>query len=147
MTLLNQIKADQLAARKNRETLKATLLTTLIGEATAIGKNDGNRETTDAEVVTVVNKFIKNINDLLTALNGAESGAAQQANAELVILDVYRPKQLTAEQLTAIIADLKAEVGASTIKEMGKVMGALRAKYEGQYDGKVASQLIKVALS
>lgn len=147
MTLLNQIKADQLAARKNRETLKATLLTTLIGEATAIGKNDGNRDTTDAEVVTVVNKFIKNINDLLTALNGAEGGAALQANAELVILDAYRPKQLTAEQLTVIIADLKAEVGASTIKEMGKVMGALKTKYQGQYDGNVASQLIKVALS
>ena len=50
MTLFSQIKADQLAARKAKDGLKATLLTTLIGELTAIGKNDGNREVTDAEV-------------------------------------------------------------------------------------------------
>lgn len=148
MSLLQQIKNDQLTARKNREVLKASLLTTLIGEAANIGKNDGNRETTDAEVVAVVKKFVKGLDEMITvAITYTDKDKAEQSIAEKAILQVYLPQQMSEAQLTAVIAEIKAEVGATNAKDMGKVMAALKAKFEGQYDGKQASQLIKAALS
>lgn len=67
MTLIQQIKDKQIAARKSGDSL-ASLYTTLLGEASIIGKNAGNRETTDVEVVAVVKKFIKNIDETVQAL-------------------------------------------------------------------------------
>lgn len=148
MSLLQQIKNDQLTARKNREVLKASLLTTLIGEAANIGKNDGNRETTDAEVVAVVKKFVKGLDEMITvAITYTNKDKAEQSIAEKAILQVYLPQQMSEAQLTAVIAEIKAEVGATNAKDMGKVMAGLKAKFDGQYDGKQASQLIKAALS
>lgn len=148
MSLLQQIKNDQLTARKNREAIKASLLTTLIGEAANIGKNDGNRETTDAEVVAVVKKFVKGLDEIITvAITYTDKDKAEQSIAEKAILQVYLPKQMTEAELSVAIADIKTEVGATNPKDMGKVMAALKAKFEGQYDGKQASVLIKAALS
>ena len=68
MTLIERIKEDNLAARKNRDQVRATLLTTLFSEAVSVGKNAGNRETTDAETLAVIKKFIKGIDDTLSAM-------------------------------------------------------------------------------
>lgn len=141
MSLLSQIKSDQLAARKNREALKASLLTTLLGEAQVIGKNDGNRESTDAEVTAVVKKFVKNLGDVLTVTE-QESSAHQKALMEKSILESYLPTQLTGAALDFAITSITEEVGNKK-SDMGKVMQALKAKYDGQYDGKEASNIVK----
>ena len=69
MTILESVKKAQLQARKEKRAVDASTLTTLIGEAEMIGKNDGNRASTDAEVVTVIKKFVKNIDETLTILS------------------------------------------------------------------------------
>lgn len=152
MSLLAQIKKDQLQARKDRDSVKAALLTTLIGEASMPGKNDGNRESTDEEVVATVKKFVKNTNELLKALHG-EGGlaptnvaASATASMELAILESYLPKQLTEAELTHIIASLKNEFTIADAKGMGKIMGALKERFGGTYDGALASKLVKAAL-
>ena len=66
--LLETINQDRNEARKMKYTATATLLTTLYSEAQMVGKNDGNRETTDAEVVAVIKKFVKNIDETLSNL-------------------------------------------------------------------------------
>jgi uncharacterized protein YqeY len=137
---MQQIKTDQLEARKQKDGIRASLLTTLIGEATSVGKNDGNRETTDAEVVAMIKKFIKNIDETLKVTD------SHQFRTERTILAALLPSQLTKEQLLPIIADLSAEVGATTPKDMGKVMKVLKERYDGQYDGGTASALIRQAL-
>ena len=63
MSLIQDIKSASLVARKARETKKAESLITLYSEASMIGKNDGNRESTDAETIAVIKKFIKNIDE------------------------------------------------------------------------------------
>jgi hypothetical protein len=60
MSLIQTIKADQVQARKARSA-SASILTTLIGEAEMIGKNAGDRESTDEEVIAIIKKFIKNL--------------------------------------------------------------------------------------
>lgn len=145
MTLLEEIKATQLLARKGNNQLMASLLTTLIGEAQIIGKNDGNRETTDSEVVAIVKKFIKNIDECL-----AVPSLSQEAGIKLVlekkILSDYLPPQMSALELELTIQNIIAEIGAST-KDMGKVMALLKQRHEGLYDGKVSSTIVKNMLA
>lgn len=63
--LIVKIKHDQLVARKNRDQIESTLLTTLIGEADMVGKNNGNRDPFDEEVISVVKKFLKGVNETI----------------------------------------------------------------------------------
>lgn len=145
MTLLAKIKEDQLSARKGSKTVAAKLLTTLIGEAQAIGKNDGNRETTDNEVIAIIKKFINNINDCLTVYK-TDSENYHVAIQEKAILTQYLPQQMNESELTTVVQDIIKETNA-TAKDMGKIMSALKAKYEGLYDGKAASGIVKSVLA
>ena len=147
MTLFNQIKADQLAARKAKDGLKATLLTTLIGELTAIGKNDGNREVTDADVVKLVKKFLDGVNETMALINDAnnsDGSADRYINLlkEQTYLTVYMPQQMGESKLTEVLTELVTETGPN----LGKLMGLLKERYAGQYDGKMASTLAKKVL-
>lgn len=140
--LIEQIKADQLQARKDRNTNLAQLLTTFYSEAAMIGKNDGDRVTTDKEVHAVAKKFIKNANEVMANLADSDDRTAM-AVFEVVNLTEYLPPQLTDEDLRGIVATL---VQGKTIRDMGSVMKELKENYDGRYDGKLASQLTKELL-
>lgn len=145
--LMDQIRAAQLEARKTRNATKAGLLTTLIGEAAAIGKNDGNRETSDSEVLAVIKKFIKNIDLTLEAMQGRGRHDDEAVMiAEKEILEKFLPSQLSEDQLKAIVVALKNEYDAGP-KDMGKILGTLKMRHGGQYDGKMASDITKTVLA
>lgn len=156
MALLEELKADQLAARKLSDRLKADLLTTLIGEATQITTEEFKRgvtEVTDEKVVATVAKFLKNTK--LTLENLAterarliEAGGdaskmddrTRAAETELAILTSYGPKQMTETQLREVINDFKAKNPDANV---GTIMAHLKTSFGGRYDGKVASALAK----
>lgn len=138
MTLLQTLKSDQLAARKNRDTISTALLTTLIGESSIIGKNDGNRESTDQEVVAVIKKFIKGIDETIAVSKNFD--AIEIAKAEKKILETYLPKQLTFEQIESYCTQFIVHDNPSAKK--GDLMKYLKDNFNGEYDGKVASQII-----
>lgn len=137
-TLINQIKQDQLAARKLRNAHKASILTTLLGEAQSIGKKE-NRETTDEEVVEVVNKFIKNID--FTLAQDINEMDRMGFMLEKAVLDWYRPKQITAEQMFEIVKKLRAVKGS--LLELKHIMQHFKTQFPGMYDGKVLSTVAK----
>lgn len=144
MSLLDQIKKDQFEARKNKESLKAVLLTTLFAEAAMIGKNAGNRDTTDDETVKVIQKFLKGINE--TAEFVAKAGnteALATVQAEKVILEVYLPKMAPADEIEKAVGDLVGD-GFNT---MGAIMKALKEKFGSTLDGKLASKVVGAALA
>ena len=141
MTLLEQIKADQLQARIAADKTKASILTTLIGEAEMVGKNDGNRDTTDAEVVATIKKFIKNIDETI-----AVAGSTETLVAEKEALQVYLPRQLTEPELRVTIGNIIVTQGLAGPKAMGQLMGELKKNYAGSYDGALASRLVKELL-
>ena len=134
--LLDTIKADQLEARKLGDTLRAKLLTTLLGEASP----SGNDTTTDDKVQAVVKKFIKNLDEMLK-YSKSDSEHFSTLN-EIEILNKYMPKQLSEEELDDIVCDL-IDDGCDNI---GKIMKELNTKYKGQFDGKVASGLARYRL-
>lgn len=137
MSLLQKLKNDQLSLRKLKNSKDALILTTLIGEASIIGKNNGNRESTDSEVITVIKKFIKNIEETLKIVPDHEKSLYEKD-----ILTKYLPEQLTNIELEDIVLKLKTENNF----KMGDIMKYLKENFEGRYDGKNASQLIKKIL-
>lgn len=141
MTLIEQIKEHQLKVRKNRDAAAAATLTTLIGEAEMIGKN-ANRQVSDNEVVSLIKKFIDNIDFTLSKVTEGQ----EKLLAEKELLSIFMPVQLNREQLTNIINDIKVEVNASVPKDMGKIMSVLKTRYETCYDGKMAAEIVKTVL-
>lgn len=156
MALLDALKADQLAARKANDRLKADLLSTLIGEATQITTEEFKRgvtEVTDEKVAATVAKFLKNTKLTLENLSSerarlGEAGGdaskvearAAAAETELAILASYSPKQMTEAELRAAIDDFRARTPGANV---GAIMAHLKASFGGQYDGKTASALAR----
>lgn len=145
MSILNRIKEDQISARKIKATAKVDLLTTLYSEAFMIGKNDGGRASTDAEVIAVIKKFIKNINECLAVDLQPAVRAAYEV--ELEILNEYLPKQLTEDEIRSIINSLQITAKASSKKlEMGEIMKYFKENHAGLYDGRFLSLMSKEML-
>lgn len=147
MTLVEQIKIDSLSARKAKDGLKATLLTTLYSEAANVGKNNGNRDTTDAEAIAVVKKFLKGVDETLNFLGEKVDPRRDVALVEKAILEAFLPKQMSESELKVAIADLIDALPEKNPKQMGVLMKQLKERYDGQYDGQVAAGLIKQALA
>ena len=150
MSLLEQIKSDQLNARKTRDTVAASLLTTLIGEATseteaeykervaaeAAGKPGAHP---DHKVIKTVEKFLKGAKQNKELLAGV-GNVAETVEREIAILSGYLPTQLSVEQLKAEIDKFRAENAGANV---GAIMAHLKANFAGLYDGKMASELAK----
>lgn len=145
MSIIDKVKESQLNARKDREKRShAASLTTLIGEAEAIGKNAGNRAPTDLEVVAVIKKFIKNIDDSCAHAERASMGSAVAAyKEERELYCSFLPSQLTDEELVSVVNDIITEVGP----KLGVVMKVLKDRHNGTYDGSKASSIVKTAVN
>ena len=141
--LVDKLRTDLLAARKARNVLATNLLSTLVGETVMVGKNVGNRETTDDEALAMVRKFLKNATETLQKL--VEAGrSVDNVKEEIAILNSYLPKQLTDEELFAVVREMKV---ADPTLNLGGAMKLLKEKYNGLYDGKIAGGIVKTVLT
>ena len=143
MSLLQRIKDDQVQALKDRNKVKRSSLTTLYSEAANVGLNDGKRESTDAEVVAVVKKFLNNIEDTIKALDDVPTHIID----EQALFAEYLPTQMTEDQIVNAIELILVDFDTPTMKDMGKVMSALKNQHAGQYDGGLASKLVRGSLT
>lgn len=136
MELLLKIKTDLFGLRKaGTDKLSINLLTTLYSEAANVGLNDGKRESTDAEVISVIRKFIKNLNECIS-VGITKQVDVSKYEAERDILNAYLPQQLTEMEIEAFVIPFVREGGKPS------AMKALKETYAGQYDGKVASTVV-----
>ena len=145
MTLLENIKSDLTEARKAKDSIASGILSTLFAESTMVGKNDGNRKTTDAEVFTKVKAFLKNIEETRKCLPEGHT-KFHELDREKELLAKYMPRKMSEEELKAVIESIGAK-HENSMKSMGKIMAELKAKHDGEYDGKSASNMVKVFLS
>ena len=134
--LLQTLKNDQLIARRKRDTVHAGLLTSLVSEAAMVGKNKGNRDSTDEEVIQTIRKFLKTAEENLNIL--PEGEFRQNTNREINILNSYLPRQMNEAELRDEIERFKA---ANENAHIGMVMKHLQTNFMGRYDGKLASTL------
>ena len=100
-------------------------------------------ELTDADVIKIINKQIKQRQESISIYKEAgRNELADKEAAELKYLEEYVPKKLTTDELYKVIEQIREEVNAYSIKDRGNIMKVLSQKYAGQYDGKEANNII-----
>ncbi|MGL4488799.1 MAG: GatB/YqeY domain-containing protein [Rhizobiaceae bacterium] len=108
----------------------------------------GKEEANEAELLTLFAKMVKQREESAKVyIEGGRPELAEKEKSEIVFIQAYMPSQLSDEAAKAAIAKIIAETGASGIKDMGKVMAELRAKFAGQMDFGKASATIKALLT
>ena len=106
MSLLAQLKKDSLLARKAADGVRATLLSTLIAEAEMVGKNAGNRESTDDEVQQTIRKFLKNNQEAVAVIKDTDRLAVLEQ--ESAILTAYLPPMASESPSPVITKTLRS---------------------------------------
>ena len=140
MTLKDRITADMKDAMRAKEAGKLSVLRGLKSalKYAAIEKADAALD--DAAAVQVIRKQVKQRQDSIESFEkGGRPELAAKEKEELEILNAYLPKGLSAEELSALVRETIAEVGATSKAQMGAVMKALQAKVVGRADGKMLS--------
>ena len=140
MTLAERIDADLKDAMRAKEAAKLSVLRGLKSalKYAAIEKADANLD--DAAAVQVIRKQVKQRQDSIESFEkGGRPELAAKEKEELEILNAYLPKGLSAEELSALVRETIAEVGATSKAQMGAVMKALQTKVAGRADGKTLS--------
>ena len=147
MSLKLRITDDMKAAMRAKETARLGTIRLLLA-AVKQKEVDERTELDDAAVSSIVEKLIKQRKDSISqfqAAGRADLVAAEQA--ELVVLQGYLPEQLPASEVEALVDAAIAESGASSARDMGKVMGLLKPRLAGRADMGQVSALIKARLT
>lgn len=146
--MMETLRAMQIKARKEKNNVEAALLTTLIAEAAMKGKNDGNRESTEAEVTATIKKFLSNVNETIEALKHTKDLRYGVALHEKEILEAMLPQQMDETKIRVCVQQLidLQPADQRTPKQMGVIMGKMKALYDGQYDGTATSKIVKELL-
>ncbi len=147
MTLKAQISEDMKSAMRAKETERLGTIR-LLQAAIKQREVDERIELTDADVIGVIEKMLKQRRDSIAAYEKANrDDLASVEKAEVAILQVYLPKQLTEDEVKALLEKAVADTGASSMKDMGKVMGVIKPLVAGKADMGKISGLIKARLS
>ena len=148
-TLKTRLEADMTAALKSRDELTLnTLRMALTAIKTVEVSGKQARDLTDDEVLKVIAKQAKQRKEAAEAFDaGGRTEQAQRERDEEKVLAEYLPKQLSSDELAAIIDEVFAEHGFSEPKQMGQAMKAVQAKVAGRADGKTVSGLVKARLA
>lgn len=147
MALKEQLMDDLKAAMKDKDIIRKNTVQ-MIRSAILQFEKDNKAELDDSGVTDVIAKELKRRRDVLPEYekSGREDLIAD-INREIEILLAYLPKQLTKEELEEIVTAAISEVGATSMKDMGKIMGAVMPKTKGRADGKMINEIVKAHLS
>ena len=111
-------------------------------------RGKGLEKASDADLLAMMQTMIKQRNESIRIYKeGNRQDLADKEQSEIDVISRFLPKQLSADEIETIIKGLITETGASGIKDMGKIMGALKGKYAGQMDFGAASAIIKKLLA
>lgn len=141
-----KISTDIKAAMKAGEKDKVAVLR-LINAEVQKAEIEARKDLDDAGIIQVMTKMVKQRRDSIQQYTaGGRPDLAGKEEAEIAIIDQYLPRQMDEAAVADAIKAAIAEAGAAGPKDMGKVMGVLKAKYAGQMDFQKASAAVKAAL-
>ena len=139
MALLEQIDADLKKAMLARDNLTRDTLRMIKSELLTLD---------DPDELAVLTRAVKSRRDSIKSyVEGGRQDLADKEQAEIEVIQRYLPKPLGEDEAREAVAAIVAELGASTKKDLGKVMKEVRARYPGQIDGKLASSIAGELLS
>jgi uncharacterized protein YqeY len=143
----NALKAA-MKARDERQVSTLRLVNSTLKNADIEARGQGKGPLGDDEVLGVLQKMIKQRHESIELYEkGGRAELAQQERDEVTIISSYLPKQMSDDEVKVAIADAVRDTGAAGMKDMGKVIGALRAKYAGKMDFTKASAIVKSTLT
>ena len=140
--LRDTLDSDLKDAMRNKEALKRTVLRTMLSE---IRNAEINSQTTlDNEgIISVLTKQVQQRKDSVEAYADANrQDLVDKETEEIKIISVYLPEQLPVEEIEEIIKTAISEIGASTLSDMGKVMGLVMPQVRGRADGKIVNTIV-----
>lgn len=149
MTLEQQVQEAIKAAMKAKDSVAMNATRAIKGEILLYKTSEnGSKEVSDADVLKMIQKLVKQRKE--DAAQYSQAGRQDLADnelAEAVVMEKFLPSQLTPEQVKEKVKEIIARVGATSIKEMGKVMGVASKELAGQSDGRTISTAVKELLS
>ena len=151
MSLRNQIEEKLNKALKAKDkniypTLR--LVVSAIKDAEIAGRTKGQKEMSDSDITAILKKMIKQRNESCEVYKKAgRNELFENETKEIEVINAFLPKQLSEEETKKICADVVKSVGASSMKDMGKVMGVLKSKHSDTLDFSKVSSIIKELLN
>lgn len=148
-TLENTIQNDLVQGMKDHQEHTVSALrsakTAIMEVKTAPG---GKKDLEDGDIIKIIQKLVKQRKESMDIYSQAgRSELADNERQEMLVLMNYLPKMLTESEVEEIVANTIANLGATTMKDMGKVMGFINKTYSGQVDGSMVSRIVKSKLS
>lgn len=146
MSLKTEIQKALTDAMKNKDEVRKVPLR-LVMAAMKEAEIDKQQELEEAEVLRIIQKEAKARLDTIADAKKAERpDLVERAEAELAILKEFLPEELSQEKITALVKETIAEVGATSMGDMGTVMKAIMPKIQGRADGGQVSQIVRKIL-
>ena len=151
MSLKQQIesKLNEALKAKDKNTYPTLrLMVSAIKDAEIAGRSKGQKEIADSEVTAILKKMIKQRNESCEVYRKAgRKELLESETREIEVINVFLPKQLSEEETKKICQETVKNVGATSMKDMGKVMGALKSKHADKIDFSKVSSIIKELLN
>ena len=145
--LKEKLLQDFKEAMKEKNELKKNTIMMVRAAILQIEK-DTQKELNDDAILEILAKELKTRKDSLEDIEkSGREDLIKQVNDEMAIIKAYLPEELSLEELEKIIEEVIAETGATSMKDMGKVMQAAKAKTAGRADNKVINEIVKKKLS
>lgn len=148
MALEQQIQKDIMEAMKAHNTVRTNAVRAIKSEILLAKSSGAGAEITDGDVIKLIQKLIKQRKESAAMYaQGGRQDLADNELAEATEMEGYLPKQLSEAEVEEIVKGIIAETGASSMADMGKVMGLATKKLAGQADGRTVSTIVKKLLA
>jgi uncharacterized protein YqeY len=145
---INKALTQAMKAKNERAVSTLRMVNSTLKNADIEARGSGKPALGDAEVVGILQKMIKQRQESVELYQkGGRADLMKQEQDEIAIISGYLPRQMSEAELAAAVEAAINDTGAAGMKDMGKVIGALRGKYAGQMDMAKASALVKAKLS
>lgn len=147
MSLKEQLFTDLKQAMKDKDTIKKEIVQIVRAGVLQIEKDSKIDNLDDDGVLSVVSREIKKIKDVIPDFEkGGRQDLVDTANKKIEILKAYLPEQMSEDEIKAVVDEVIKNVNAVSMKDMGKVMGAVTAKTKGRADNKLVSDIVRNTL-
>ena len=145
--LKEQLMQDFKDAMKEKNELKKNTIM-MIRSAILQVEKDTQKEMSETEIIEIISKELKRRRETLADIEkSGRTDLIDNVNKEIAVIKAYLPAELSREEIEQIISEAVAELGATTMKDMGKVMQAVKPKMAGRADNKIVNEIVKSKLS
>lgn len=144
---INESLKQALKAQDKRRTATLRLINAAIKDRDIAARGSGKDPVSDAEILEILTKMVKQRHESAKIYDEAGRGElATQEREEIVIIEDFLPAQMDEAEIEVAVKEVVAEVGAESLKDMGRTMGVLKEKYAGRMDFGKANKVVKELL-